>query len=600
MDMPENRHLLSCLNQDRFTATDLVKMIVLSSFAGVSLMLTAVAPVNLSTPCTLVYCVPILLAALWFPLQALHVTVILVTGFVLGQTSLSLLGYRVAPLLVGLHALLFFWVFGAVTLFSQDSYLAASRCRKIIENSRDAKFLCEPGSLRVVCASKLFAAMLGYSPTEVVGISLEEFWPDESDRASFIQEMNKEGYIVNIETIFYTKDGESRRVLLSGRPLAGEDLFECSVVDCGRFRDENGDLLRSDSRLNEFVRQTNDMFFMQDTSGRILHFFWARAPEYGLDPDKLAGRDLGAILPEDLARQHMAQVRKVIDERKDVRYSLNLMIGGLRHTFSVSLCPYTASDGVLRGVIGSARDVTESRRQRLACRQLSWEVDRWKHLTTTISHEMRTPLQPLIGYLQLVLDDPEYYGITPETESILKVCLDCAIQEQAVVERAVELSVFATDYIDLNIQDIALRDLVDSVIASGGYGREALIRNEIPDDVHMPGDAGRLAVALESLISNAVRYNDPPKGVWIRYRESPENHYIMVCDNGRGIPKEKIRSIFDPFYIGDACDQDKKGGGVGLSLSIANRYVRLHGGEITVASQVGEGSTFTIRIPKEV
>jgi signal transduction histidine kinase len=116
----------------------------------------------------------------------------------------------------------------------------------------------------------------------------------------------------------------------------------------------------------------------------------------------------------------------------------------------------------------------------------------------------------------------------------------------------------------------------------------------------MPGDAGRLAVALESLISNAVRYNDPPKEVWIRYRESPENHYIMVCDNGRGIPKEKIRSIFDPFYIGDACDQDKKGGGVGLSLSIANRYVRLHGGEITVASQVGEGSTFTIRIPKEV
>jgi len=575
-------------------------MVVLSSFAVVSLMLTVVAPVNLSTPCTLIYCIPILLAALWFPLQAFRVTVILVTGFVLGQTYLSILGSPVAPLLVGLHALLFFWVFGAVTLFSQDSYLTASHCRKILENNRDARFLCEPEGLRVICASKKFVDMLGYTPAELVGISLEKLWSNESDRARFVQEMKSEGYIGNTETIFYTKDGDTLRVLLSCRALAGEGLFECNVVDCGRFRDESDDLLMSDSRLNEFVRQTNDVFFMQDTSGRILHFFWARAPEYGLDPDELTGRDLGAIVPEDIARQHMAQVWKVINERKDVRYSLDLTIGGLQHTFSVNLCPYIGAGGSLMGVIGSARDVTESRRQRLACRQLSWEVDRWKRLTTTLSHELRTPLQPLIGYLQLILDDPGYYGITPKTESILKVCLDCAIQEQAVVERAVELSVFATDRIDLNIQNIALRDLVNSVIARGGYEREALIRNEIPDDVHIPGDAGRLAVALECLISNAVRYNDPPKEVWIRYRKSPENHYIMVCDNGRGIPKEKIRSIFDPFYIGDACDQDQQVDGADPPLSIANKYVRLHGGEITVTSQVGKGSTFMIRIPKEV
>ena len=74
----------------------------------------------------------------------------------------------------------------------------------------------------------------------------------------------------------------------------------------------------------------------------------------------------------------------------------------------------------------------------------------------------------------------------------------------------------------------------------------------------------------------------------------------MVCDNGIGIPKNIIESIFEPFYIGGAGDPACKGGSTGLGLSIADKYVRLHGGDITVTSEVGEGSTFTIRLPREV
>ncbi len=105
---------------------------------------------------------------------------------------------------------------------------------------------------------------------------------------------------------------------------------------------------------------------------------------------------------------------------------------------------------------------------------------------------------------------------------------------------------------------------------------------------------------MESLVSNAVKYSKPPENVWIRYVESNENHYIMVCDNGIGIPADIIRSIFGPFYIGGAEKLGRNSGRICPGLSIANKYVQLHGGEITVTSVVGEGSTFTIRIPREV
>ncbi|WP_231476504.1 PAS domain-containing sensor histidine kinase [Methanoculleus sp. MH98A] len=574
-------------------------MIVLVSFSAVSLMLTAATPVSAQVFCPLIYCIPIILAALWFPRQAFRATALLVAGFVIIRVHLSALGFAVDPVMTGLHTMIFFWVFGATTLFSQDAHLAASRCRRIVEDTRDARFLCDPETLRVVCASRKCADMLGYAPRELVGIPAEAFWADESGKIRFIEEMKREGYVGNVEMTFYAQNGDARRVLLSCRALAPENLFECTVVDTGRLLGENDELVRSNGRLMELIRQTNDIFFMQDAAGCILHFSWVRAPEYGISPEEIVGKGVDTLLPADLAAQNMEQIRKVIAEQKNACYDLDLEIAGARHTFSVTIAPYNGVDGAFAGIVGSARDTTEVRRQRLACRQLSWEVEQWKELVTRLAHELRTPLQPLVGYLRMIVEDPGYYGLTKDTEAALRTCLECADQEQAVVERVVELSLLTMDYVDLTVQDVPLRELVDTAVSEGGYEHSARICNEIPDNVHILGDPDRLSMAVAGLVSNAVKYNEPPEKVWIRYTRSNENHYIMVCDNGIGIPGDIIESIFEPFYIGDA-RQDREGGSTGLGLSIANKYVLLHGGDITVTSEVGEGSTFTIRIPREV
>ncbi|WP_054847297.1 PAS domain S-box protein [Methanoculleus chikugoensis] len=178
---------------------------------------------------------------------------------------------------------------------------------------------------------------------------------------------------------FYTHKGDARRVLLSCRVLPpSENLFECTVVDTGRLLGENDELIRSNGRLLDLIRQTNDIFFMLDAAGCIVHFTWARAPEYGISPDDLVGKGVDALLPDDLAAQSMERIRKVIGEQKSACHDLDLDIAGTRHTFSISIAPYNGVDGAFTGVVGSARDTSEVRRQRLACRQLSWEVEQWK------------------------------------------------------------------------------------------------------------------------------------------------------------------------------------------------------------------------------
>ncbi len=599
--MSVNRHLSSRLREDLFNGTDLVKMIVVVSFSAVSLMLTAVAPDHGAySVSSLIYCIPILLAALWYPGQGLRVTAFLVAGFALIRTYLSVLGFAVDPVMTGLHMMIFFWVFGVTTLFSQAPHLAISRCRQVVENTRDAKFLCDPETLRLLCASRRCADILGYAPHELIGTTAEKFWPDEADRARFAAEMEREGYIGNTETTFRTKNGEDRAVLVSCRALTAENLFECTVVDTGRLGDGRAALIRTNGRLTELIHQSNDIFFMQDAAGRILHFSWLRAAEHGISPETLVGQGVDALLPADLAAQHMARFKEVVEDRKNTRYDLDLELAGIRHAFSVTMAPYYGADGSLIGVAGSARDITEIRRQRLAGRQMALEVDQWKGLVAVLSHELRTPLQPLIGYLQMITEDPGHYGLTGETKESLTTCFECARQEQAVVERMVELSLLAADHVELVIQDVSLRRLADSVISSGGYDREAEFCNEIPEAARLWGDHDRLCQVVESLVSNAVKYNEPPKKIWIRYAESNRNHYIMVCDNGIGIGADTIKSIFGPFYTGGTGRPNRNGGQMGLGLSIANKYVELHGGEITVTSVVGEGSTFTIRIPKEV
>jgi signal transduction histidine kinase len=111
------------------------------------------------------------------------------------------------------------------------------------------------------------------------------------------------------------------------------------------------------------------------------------------------------------------------------------------------------------------------------------------------------------------------------------------------------------------------------------------------------GDAGRLDQVLSNLVANALRYTPPGGTITLDARLDGASVQILVTDTGAGIAPKDLPFIFDRFWRGDRARTHTSGAGSGLGLSIANQLVKAHNGEIEVVSEIGKGTTFTVKLP---
>jgi signal transduction histidine kinase len=234
--------------------------------------------------------------------------------------------------------------------------------------------------------------------------------------------------------------------------------------------------------------------------------------------------------------------------------------------------------------------------------KIQMDNERRRGIIITIAHELRTPLQPILGYLNLLISDPQGFGIVEETKKILERCLVSVDRERQIINQMLELSILESGKLPLTISDFPLEPLVQSVLDASGATSKAEICVNVPAEIILSADRERLHSVFDSLLSNAINYSKPPRKIEIGYREGTDDnyHHISFRDNGIGIAPESISSIFEPFQLADAAKLSRKYDRIGLSLSISKKVVQMHGGDITVESVVNSGSTFTIHLPKVV
>jgi PAS domain S-box-containing protein len=227
--------------------------------------------------------------------------------------------------------------------------------------------------------------------------------------------------------------------------------------------------------------------------------------------------------------------------------------------------------------------------------------ERRRGIIITIAHELRTPLQPILGYLNLLIDDPQGYGITQDTRKILGRGLVGVDRARQLINQMLELSVLECGKLRLSYSKFPLAMLLKSVVDTSGYCSKADITIEIPDNLIIIADMDRLFGVFDSLLSNAINFSSPPRKVTILYRSDHNDncHHIAVRDNGTGISESAFSSIFEPFQLADAAKLSRRYDRIGLSLSIAKKIMLMHGGDITVESILNSGSTFTLHLPKE-
>ncbi len=236
-------------------------------------------------------------------------------------------------------------------------------------------------------------------------------------------------------------------------------------------------------------------------------------------------------------------------------------------------------------------------------RELQHEDELRRSFISLITHEFRTPLASLKTSFELIQEAEEIRGLDELYQRLLtNVNRSVSILDQ-LTDDLCEVANLSSGGVALNKRLTAPEDILTPVIEMArplsqlkNQRLEVAVRPGLPDLV---ADAYRLEQVLTNMVANAIKYT--PAGGTIRTTISQDNGSIKfaVSDNGRGIPKEDLSQVFEPFYRVPHRPGDPSVPGTGLGLVLARSLVELHGGEIRAESELGAGSTFYFTIPIE-
>jgi two-component system phosphate regulon sensor histidine kinase PhoR len=170
-----------------------------------------------------------------------------------------------------------------------------------------------------------------------------------------------------------------------------------------------------------------------------------------------------------------------------------------------------------------------------------------------------------------------------------------------LIDDILELSFIESGGIALAPKSVNLHSLIEEIFTNlSGKAKQQRVRlkNEVPKETFVFADAVRLEQMLTNLVDNAVKFNVRAGGVTVGFARKDERDIISVSDTGEGISSEHLQRIFERFYRTDRA-RSREIGGTGLGLAIVKHLARLHGGEVSVASNPGKGSIFSVELPSK-
>jgi signal transduction histidine kinase len=217
-----------------------------------------------------------------------------------------------------------------------------------------------------------------------------------------------------------------------------------------------------------------------------------------------------------------------------------------------------------------------------------------------ISHELRTPLTLIKGYLELLLEH-QMGELQPQQRETLQTLCDRVDDIVTIVERTVALSPLQT--LSLNYERIVVADLLDEVAKV--FERRttgspvAVDVDPVDPALTFYGDVEKIKQVCYNLVDNSVKFSPQGGRVSIRAISDGSSVHLTISDQGIGIAEPQLTQIFETFYQIDG-SSTRRFGGLGLGLTVVNRVVAAHRGEIWVESQLGRGSTFHVLLPKQV
>ena len=411
-------------------------------------------------------------------------------------------------------------------------------------------------------------------------------------------------------------DGLSAGNLAVPIPPASPDEIGAMAHTLGLFRDslKERDRLAAEAEAQRktiaaAIATISEGFVLYDSEDRIVLFNEQFRDIYPgiadfIKPGITFGQMLEAVISRSLVDLGSQSPQDWIAERK------------ARHEHSGGFAEYRYGGRFVRiserriqggGTVAVYSDITELRRQNLEleeARELSEVANRTKsQFLANMSHELRTPLNAIIGYSEILQED----AVDSDQEQLvpdLKKIEGAGRHLLGLINDILDLSKVEAGKMDVFIEEIDISSLLDEVksiiaplVAKNGNKLELRLADRIGS---MRTDRTKVKQCLLNVLSNASKFTQDGKLTVGVERLGTDRSIVQmtISDTGIGMSEEQLGRLFQAFSQADA-STTKKFGGTGLGLAITRHFCRLLGGDVTVASQVGEGSTFTIVLPDQ-
>ncbi|MEL7672211.1 MAG: ATP-binding protein [Chloroflexota bacterium] len=327
--------------------------------------------------------------------------------------------------------------------------------------------------------------------------------------------------------------------------------------------------------LDTVLTDTEDAIIVVDTQGRVLLCNPAACRTFDLDRDAVIGQRLDDITDHDGLRELFAK-----EARASRLRTTELAVAGGKRTLNAHL---TIVEGV--GKIAVMQDITHLK-----------ELDRIKsEFVTTVSHDLRSPLTAILGYLELLRRSGPFNS---NQEDFARRIVNSVQSITTLINDLLELGKIEAGF-DQDRELAALGPIIESAVSERQHEWEAkqqalgvALAGDLPPVL---GHPLRLRQLVSNLLENAIKYTPNGGQVSLSLESNGDFLVLRVSDSGIGIPQQDQPYIFDKFYRTEQAIDEYKG--TGLGLSIVKSIVEQHQGRIWVDSEVGKGSTFTVMLP---
>lgn len=347
--------------------------------------------------------------------------------------------------------------------------------------------------------------------------------------------------------------------------------------------------------LASIVESSEDAIVAKTLDGTIRS--WNRSAErlFGYTQEEAVGQHISLIIPADrIQEESLIIARLTKGERIEHFETIRRRKDGSEIELSITISPIHDSTGTIVGASKVARDISERRRTEMILKE---EARRKDEFLAVLAHELRNPLAPVRNVVELLNLKPNK---TPDEEWGFGILDRQVTQMTRLIDDLLDVARINRNTLELRLEQIDLLDAIrlaidtsDPLLSHSGH---TLIKTFSDEPIRMKGDLVRLAQITSNLLNNAAKYTPGGGRIEIAVSRERNKAIIRVSDSGIGIAKDKLPDIFDMFRQVQTGIKNPQGG-LGIGLALAKNLTELHGGTLSVESEEGIGSTFTVTLP---